>query len=142
MRNNFSTIVTIDADLQHDPDYIPALLKLMEYFDIVIGSRMNDMKDMPLQRRLSNTITSYLLSKKTGVKIIDSQSGFRAYKAEVLSTVNTTMNGFEAESEILLKAVKKKFNVGFIDIPTIYADEKSKMKPMKAIKGFIRVMLS
>jgi len=141
-KRNCRYIVTLDADLQHDPEFIPLLLKKTEFFDIVIGNRLNDVKLMPYSRRLSNRLTSFMLSKKTGAKIMDSQSGFRVYKAIVPASVNTDMNGFEAESEILVKALRKKFSLGFVDIPTIYGDEKSKMRTCPAIKGFIKVMMS
>jgi hypothetical protein len=50
--------------------------------------------------------------------------------------------GFEAESEILVKAAKKGFKIGFVDIPNIYGNEKSKMRPVQAIVGFLRVLFS
>lgn len=134
--------VTIDADMQHDPDYIPLLLNKTDSFDIVIGNRLNNVESMPYHRRISNYLTSFLLSKKLKVKIEDSQCGYRAYRTRIFSNIELFMNGFEAESEILVKAARNNFSIGFVDIPTIYADEKSKMKSFQAIKGFIKVLLS
>ena len=71
---------------------------------------------------------------------MDSQSSFRAYSTKVLSEVNTEYSGFEAESEILIKATKKGFKIGFVDIPTLYGNEKSKMRPVQAIIGFLKVI--
>ncbi|MCW8810778.1 MAG: hypothetical protein OQK64_07445, partial [Ignavibacteriaceae bacterium] len=71
----------------------------------------------------------------------DSQCGYRAYSEEVLQEISTKYSGFEAESEILVKASKKGFKIGFVDIPTIYGNEKSKMQPVRAILGFLKVML-
>jgi glycosyltransferase involved in cell wall biosynthesis len=142
IEEGFDVVITIDGDGQHKPEYIPLLLNNIETFDIVIGNRLNNVSSMPFQRRLSNRLTSYFLSKKLGVNISDSQCGFRAYKIQVLSEVKTDMKGFEAESQMLVKAVRKNFSIGFVDIPTIYADEKSKMKSFQAIKGFIKVLMS
>jgi hypothetical protein len=97
---------------------------------------------MPIQRRLSNKITSFLLSIKTGQKIIDSQCGYRALSAEVLKAIKTNFYGFEAEIEILVQAAKKGFKIGFVNIPTIYGSEKSKIRPLKTIFGFLRVLLT
>jgi hypothetical protein len=97
---------------------------------------------MPIQRKLSNKLTSFFLTVKTGQNILDSQCGYRAYRAEVLRKVKTNLLGFEAESEILVKASKKGFKIGFVDIPTIYGNEKSKMRPFQAIFGFLRVLFS
>ena len=138
--SGYEYVVTLDADLQHDPKYIPELLEGLKGNDIVIGNRLYDLKGMPLQRRMSNKMTSFLLSKKTGHKILDSQCGFRAYSSKVLKEVKTVYAGFEAESEILVRAVRKGFKIGFINVPTIYGTEKSKMKAIKAITGFIKVL--
>lgn len=141
LASGFENIVTIDADFQHNPKYIPELLEALNSFEIVIGNRLKNLKNMPVQRKISNTLTSYFLTKKTGQKILDSQCGFRAYRAEVLKKVKTKYYGYEAESEILVKAAKEGFNIGFIDISTIYGNEKSKMKPVQAILGFLKVLL-
>lgn len=139
--SGFDYIITLDADFQHDSKYIPELIKGLQLFDIVIGNRLNNLKGMPFQRKLSNKLTSFFLSIKTGQNILDSQCGYRAYSAKVLREVETSYSGFEAESEILVKASKKGFKIGFVDIPTIYGNEKSKMRPMRAILGFLKVML-
>ena len=139
--SGYEFIITLDADLQHEPKYIQNLIQGLKTFDIVIGNRLNNLKGMPIQRRLSNKLTSFFLSIKTGQNILDSQCGFRAYSAEVLREVKTDYFGFEAESEILIKAAKKGFKIGFIDIPTIYSNENSKMRPVQAIIGFLKVVL-
>ena len=135
----FDFTITLDADLQHLPELIPILLNV-DSADIVIGNRLHDMSKMPLQRKMSNSITSFLLSKKTGQKIIDSQCGFRVYRTNILDKILPNFQGFEAESEILVNAARHKFVIGFREILTIYGNEESKMKPIQAIKGFIKVM--
>lgn len=140
--SGFQFVITLDADLQHDPKYIPILIEALSSFDIVIGNRLKNLEGMPLQRRLSNKITSFFLTIKTGQEILDSQCGFRAFRSRVLQDIKTKSFGFEAESEILVKAAKKRFTIGFVDIPTIYGNEKSKMQPVKAIMGFIKVLFS
>jgi len=139
---NFKIIITIDADLQHKPEYIPKLLEGLQKFDIIIGNRLKNLKGMPIQRRLSNKLTSFLLTVKTGQEIIDSQCGFRAFKSVVLKEVKTILPGFEAESEIFVKAARKGFKIGFIEIPTLYENQNSKMRPVQAIIGFLRVLFS
>jgi len=133
-------VITIDADLQHDPGSIPALLTGLASFDLVLGNRLRDLSEMPFQRVMSNKLCSFLLSKKTGMKIIDSQCGFRAFSLKVLQKVHTRSNGYEAESEIIILAARAGFKIGFVEVPTIYGNEKSKMNPVKAVFGFIKVL--
>jgi len=138
----YDTVVTLDSDLQHDPVFIPDLLREIENYGIVIGNRLNNLADMPLQRRLSNKITSFLLSVKTGQKILDSQSGFRAIRSDVLRVVKTRKHGYEAESEQIILAARNGFKIGFVNTTTIYGNEKSKIKPVKTILAFIKTLFS
>lgn len=140
IKRNSKYTVTIDADLQHDPAYIPEFIKAINKYDVVIGNRLHDVTNMPLQRRVSNFLTSFFLSKKLNVKIIDSQCGYRIFKTEILKDMMPDNNGFEAESEIIVKAARKNYKIGFINIPVIYGNDSSKMKPWQAIKGFIKVL--
>ena len=142
IEKGFLKLVTIDADSQHDPEEIPALISGLTNYDIVIGNRLNDLKGMPLQRRISNKITSFLLSIKTGQKILDSQCGFRAYRAEVVKNITTVEDGYEAETEILIKASRHGYKIGFANISTIYGDEESKMMPIKTTFGFIKLLFT
>lgn len=142
LKNDFEITITLDADLQHKPELIPNLVEGINNFDIVIGNRLNNYKTMPLQRIVSNKLTSFLLSLKTRQKLLDTQSGFRAYKTKILNDILPLSFGFEAESEILINAARKNYKIGFTPIPTIYGDEKSKLKSFQAIRGFIRIMMS
>ncbi len=140
IKRNFDVTVTLDADFQHPPEYIPNFVSALKDFDIVIGNRLEDVSGMPLHRILSNKTTSFFLSLKTGVKIKDSQCGFRAFKTACLNKIMPEFYGFESESEMIVNAAKKNLKIGFVKIPTIYGDEKSKMKSFKTIGGFIKVL--
>lgn len=136
----FEVIVTLDGDMQHNPEFIPDFLEAIKKYDVVIGNRMSDLKSMPILRIMSNYLTSYLLSIKLRKIIKDSQCGFRAYRKDVLKKISIHSSGFEAESEIIVRAVREGFTIGFVNVPTIYGNEKSKMKSFEAIKGFIKVL--
>ena len=140
IKQSFDRIITLDADKQHNPAFIPEFISQLNYFDIVIGNRLNDTKDMPIQRFLSNRITSSLLSIKTGQKVWDSQCGYRGYNAAVLKNVKSYSPGYEAESEMIIYAARAGFKIGCVNIPTIYGNEKSKMNPVEAILGFTKIL--
>lgn len=139
LKTNYT--ITLDADLQHPPEYIPAFLEKLNSSDLVIGNRLNDLSKMPFQRIMSNKITSKLLSIKTKRKILDSQCGFRGFRTEILNLILPAFKGYEAESEMLVTAARNNLRINFINIPTIYGFEKSKMRPLQTIKGFIKVLL-
>lgn len=138
---NCDIVVTIDADLQHLPEQIPEFAAAIKQYDLVIGNRLHSLKGMPLQRIASNKMTSWLLSKKVGIKILDSQSGFRAFRKEIIKSILPFETGFEAETEMLINATFNKNSIGYVNIPIIYNDNKSKMRAFQAIIGFLKVIL-
>ncbi len=137
---NSDITITMDADLQHDPKYLPEFIQKARSFDVVIGNRMNDISRMPYHRRLSNYLTSYLISVKTGVKIPDSQCGYRAFRTDLLNEILPLSKGFEAESEMIIRAAKAGYSFGFVNIPAIYGGDNSKMRNLQATFGFITTL--
>jgi glycosyltransferase involved in cell wall biosynthesis len=105
-------VVTLDADGSHQPEEIPVVLQHLtdDKADFVVGSRFanseaNKTKIPKINRagnRLFNNMTGYL----TGVKISDSQSGFRAIRASLIKRMKLSSRGYEVESEMLVKALR------------------------------------
>ncbi|NOX19601.1 MAG: glycosyltransferase family 2 protein [Chlorobi bacterium] len=137
---DFDFVVTLDADFQHPPELIPKFIEAVRNADLVVGNRMNDISPMPFSRKISNALSSMLLSAKTGTIMKDTQNGFRIFRAEKLKEILPSFNGFEAESEMLVKAAKNGMKIKFIDVPTIYNDNESKMKNVETIIGFLKVL--
>ena len=80
-------IVTLDADLQNDPEDIPRLLeKINQGFDVVSGWRVRR-KDALLRKRLPSYISNWLISLFTGVKLHDYGCTLKAYKKEVAKEI-------------------------------------------------------
>ncbi|NUN70880.1 MAG: glycosyltransferase family 2 protein [Bacteroidetes bacterium] len=143
VEQGFDAVITMDADLQHDPERIPAFIDAFTTgrYDIIIGSRMEETTGMPFHRWFSNTLTSLLVRLRTGAPIPDSQSGYRMIGRKVLETVSTRADGFEAETELLIRAAAAGFRFGAVPIPTIYAGEKSHMTHLSTTINFIRTLL-
>jgi glycosyltransferase involved in cell wall biosynthesis len=136
-------VITMDADLQHDPVEIPHFVAERSRCnaDFVIGYRKRLGSGMPIHRIMSNTITTALVWAKTGVKVRDSQSGYRLITRRVLSSITVESDGYEAETEILIKAARKGFRFAFIPIATIYGGAKSHMTHWWTTKQFLKVLL-
>ncbi|AUB57953.1 dolichyl-phosphate mannose synthase [Methanobacterium sp. MZ-A1] len=128
IEDDYDFMVLLDGDGQHDPQCIPFLLGGMDGVDLLIGSRFLNMtpQNMPLQRRLSNGITTWLIRFMTGYHITDSQCGFRVIskKAAPFFT-GISYNDYVYESEVLCKASENDLVVGERPIQCIYGNEKS-----------------
>lgn len=113
--------ILIDGDGQHNPDEIPLFLeKIREGFDLVIGARKFDKKVMPKIRILANSISSYLVSLISGIRIEDSQSGYRAIKKELIEKITFTSNRYQVDTEMIIKAAKCGYKICSVPIETIY----------------------
>ena len=143
LQKNARYLITLDADNQHDPSLIPAMVRAAVYnqWDIVIGRRQINISEMPLARVYSNRTTSTIVSFVAGQMIRDSQSGFRLFHRRVLETCRLTESGFQLETEILLKAARQNYRIGEVDIPTIYGREKSHIRHFSDTFHFVRVVI-
>lgn len=129
LRDGFKTakgdiIITMDADLSHDPKYIPSLYsKLKEGYDIVIGSRY--IKGGGMDSTMGRLILSRgfaIFSNLLGLNVHDATTGYRAQKKKVLDELSLESEGFEIHIEIPMKAKKRGFRL--CEIPIKYAKRK------------------
>ncbi|MDI9615120.1 MAG: glycosyltransferase family 2 protein [Methanothermobacter sp.] len=124
----YHLIVFMDADGQHDTFLIPLFAEAADGADFIIGSRfMGDSCDsMPIQRKLSNRITTWILRFATGYRITDSQSGFRAIKAEHAKIMlDIPYNDYVYESETICEISRHRLRIAEVPITCNYGDEKS-----------------
>jgi len=81
-------VISLDGDLQHAPEDIPALLeKIDEGYDIASGWRKNRL-DNAVTRKIPSRIANWLMAKACGVELRDFGTTFKAYRAEILKDVN------------------------------------------------------
>ena len=139
-QKNFTHAITLDADSQHDPRLIKMFVEVNEDISIVLGTRNFD-AHMPFNRIISNKLTSLIISILCGLKIQDSQCGFRRYKLIDIDTEVFMEIGFQFESEILIKLLKNRCSYYEIYIPTIYGTEKSSINNIFDTLKFIRLII-
>jgi glycosyltransferase involved in cell wall biosynthesis len=96
-------LVLLDGDGQHDPAYIPMLVKpvLDDKADMVIGSRYLGIKsNMPAYRVWGHRVLTMLSNLGSQVKLTDSQSGLRAFSAKAIDALSFVEQGLSVESEM------------------------------------------
>jgi hypothetical protein len=118
-------IVLIDSDMEYPPEKIPDLLNRINEHDIVVGSRriwINRRNgNVKIVRAFLSRLYSVLVRSLFDVDLQDYQSGFKAFRRKVIEVVQPlTSNGFEIDSEILIKASRRGFKIGFIPITYTY----------------------
>ena len=115
-------VVTLDGDLQHDPEEIPKLIEAHESTraHIVVGSRMREVKAMPSLRYHMNRIGVCCISWAAKQPLDDTQSGFRLYLREVLESIPLMKSRYDAETEVLIKTGLRGMRITSVPIKTIY----------------------
>jgi len=145
---NSDLIFEMDADLSHDPEYIPKFLKkINEGYDVVIGSRLikgGGIVGWNLVRRLiswsGNIIGRYVVA----IDVSDLTSGYRVYRREVLQSIDLDeikSRSYDFQLEILSKVLENDFKVG--TIPIIFYDRKfgkSKLTKLDQLRFLITAL--
>ena len=122
IEHSYDAVITLDSDGQHNPKYIPAFLEAVSRTgaDFVIGSRVDDKADMPLDRRFSNWATSHLLSWLLNAQIDDLQCGYRYHSINLIKAISLQSDKYELETEVVIKAVQAGFKPIFIPVKVEY----------------------
>jgi len=136
-------LVIFDADAQHSPAEIPSLVKpLSEGSDIVIGSRIEQKKEIPLYRRLGQRVLSRLTRVASQRKLYDTESGFRAYTRKAVDMLELKEEGMAISAEIVAAAAGKGLNITEVPISITYTEDSSTMNPViHGLSVFNRILV-
>jgi dolichol-phosphate mannosyltransferase len=121
-------LLTMDADLSHDPVYIPRFIEKAEHADVVVGSRYvkgGEIVGWGLYRRMVSRLANSLARIAVGAGVSDMTSGFRAYRKEVFEKVSTEeikSSGYAFQLEIIHDIREKGFKI--YEVPIIFTDRK------------------
>lgn len=115
-------IIVMDADGQHNPAEIPHFVTALERHEIVFGTRTVP-QSMPLIMLFGNAILSRTLRWLYGIKIKDTQCGYRAFTALVYPKLQWDASDYYVETEMVVRAGKEKLKYTEIPIQTIYSDK-------------------
>lgn len=142
--DGIEAIITLDADGQHDPKNINTFIeKFRENPEVsmIIGSRKRELGSMPALRIFSNSVTSFILTKITKQKIMDSQCGYRLYSSKFIQNISINYNGFEMESEVIFKASFLNMPIIFTTISTIYESKQSHISHLRDTYRWVKMVL-
>lgn len=126
-------VVMVHPDYQYDPTLLPEIIEPIRRgdADLVLGSRLKEgsaiKQGMPWWKYISNRFLTRLENWVFGLDHSEFHTGYRAFRREVLETVNFGMNsdGFVFDQEIIAQAVGAQFRIGEIAVPVRYFSEAS-----------------
>lgn len=114
-------VLTMDSDLNHDPEEITRLLQASKEADVVVGCRTKSrglVQELPFFKRMISASTNWVLRRAFKMKASDITSGFRIYSTKTVESVREELvaKNFEVTAEILIRAKKKGFSITEVPI--------------------------
>ncbi len=143
-------IVMLHPDYQYDPKLIPHFIDFIEgnYFDVMLGTRIRTRKEalaggMPKYKYVANRILTFFQNVITGQNLSEWHTGMRAYKREVLQTINFKNNSddFVFDSQVLFQIVEHGFRIGEIPVPVRYFPEASSINFARSLRYGLATVL-
>jgi len=140
LSEGYDLIFEMDADLSHDPSYIPDFIEKSRDYDLILGSRYVKgitVVNWPLKRLLLSYFGNLYARKVTGLPVRDATGGFKCFRREVLEAIDLdriSSEGYSFQIEMTFKAWKKGFRI--FEMPIIFRDrERGQSKMSFRING-------
>ncbi|MAG91149.1 hypothetical protein CMO83_05430 [Candidatus Woesearchaeota archaeon] len=115
-------IIALDADAQHNPNDLPRFIEKLKKYDVIFSYRKLS-REMPLILRIGNWFISNTVKFLYGIKLKDTQCGFRAFSIETYRKIRWNAPDYSMESEMISRAGKQRLKYVQIPIDTIYSDK-------------------
>lgn len=136
--------ITIDSDGQHFASDIPKFINTLEEHDasniLIIGARNMKQEGVPGKSSFGNNFSNFWFKFETGIKLQDTQSGFRLYPLQVLKNMKFFTTKFEFEIEVIVKSAWRDVPVINIPIQVLY-DETERVSHFRPFKDFTRISI-
>ncbi len=143
---NPAVVVMLDGDGQHNADDIPMVIApvLEGRADVVVGSRFLSIRnDIPTYRQAGQHSLTMITNVASGVRVGDSQSGFRAFSRRALERLSFGQGGFSIESEMQFLAREYHLHLVEVPISVVYA-ERAKRNPvahgLEVVHGILKLV--
>jgi len=134
--------IFVDADYQHLPKDIK---KVIDTFNknkdkLIIGSRFESFKDVPIKSKIGNKITRYIFYKYTGLKISDTQSGLRALNTKYIPLLlEIEGDRYEYEMNMLIKLANENIETKEVSIETVYEDKENSTSHFNPVQDSLKI---
>ncbi len=140
IERGFENAITIDSDGQHFADDIPVFVEASsrQPGSLVMGSRNMDQEGIPGRSSFGNKFSSFWFWFHTGIKLPDTQTGYRLYPLAPLKTMRLATEKFETEIEVIVKMAWR--DVRFVSVPVrVKYDPDERVSHFRPFRDFSRI---
>ncbi len=131
--------ITIDSDGQHLPSEIPLFVNYISNEDdvLVIGNRNMSTDNIPAKSSFGNRFSNFWFWAETGIRMLDTQSGYRLYPLSLMRNMTFFTAKFEFEIEIIVRLVWRGAKAMSVPIQVVYEDDR--ISHFRPFKDFLRI---
>lgn len=135
--------ITIDSDGQHFAKDLPAFINelMLEKNAVIIGARNMNQASVPGGSSFGNRFSNFWFRVETGIRLPDTQSGYRLYPLEAIKRMRFFTRKYEFEIEVLVKAAWKGVKILPVPITVYYAPKEERVSHFRPFKDFFRISI-
>ena len=143
IKHGFEYALTIDSDGQHFPEDIPQFIAAMEEHPeaVIVGARNLQQENMPGGNTFANRFSNFWFAVQTGVRLPDTQTGYRLYPLRRLSGVHLITSRYEAELELLVFAAWAGTELMPVPVNVYYPPAEERVSHFRPFVDFARISL-
>lgn len=133
--------ITIDSDGQHFPEDIPLIMEcFLQHRDaLIVGARNLTADNMPSQNTFANKFSNFWFHLQTGIRLEDTQSGYRLYPLERINLRWPITPRYEAELELLVFSAWRGTPVVSVPVRVYYPPESERVSHFRPFWDFFRI---
>lgn len=143
-QRGFAYAITLDADGQHFPEDIPAMLQanIDNPGALIVGERTNlDKAERSRGSRFANRFSNFWFALQTGQRLSDTQSGYRLYPLKKLPPLGLLTSRYEAELELLVFASWAGVRLVRENVNVYYPPREERVSHFRPARDFARISL-
>ena len=144
--SGYDYAISMDSDGQHFPDDLSVFLQALEDRKpndpelLVIGARKMDDPSVPDKSSVGNRFSSFWFWVETGIKLSDTQCGYRLYPLQAVNSLHLYTSRFELEIEVIVKAAWKGVEVKNLPVKVLY-DPNERVTHSRPFQDVARITL-
>jgi len=142
-RLGMTHMITLDADGQHDPADVVLLIDAIQTNPeaIIVGNRRFSGSGAPRSSRFGKHFSNFWFRVQTGLKVKDTQCGFRAYPIVVFEALALREKHYSFEVEVLVKAAWAGLPIKDVDVSVHYPIKKNRISHFRPFLDNLRISL-
>ena len=143
IHQGYEYALTIDSDGQHYPEDIPQFIEALEQHPeaLIVGARNLQQENMPGGNTFANKFSNFWFAIQTGVRLPDTQTGYRLYPLRLLSGVHLITSRYEAELELLVFAAWADVKLYPVSVRVYYPPKDERVSHFRPVADFMRISL-